>query len=162
MPSSPTNLNTTLYMNQNWKEEFVMNISKEILHEWSNHMNYGKLVWWTGLAASICKKGKLLLKKCQKKTLEAFWTVEENSFFTLLPAPVTDHLWLIFISLTLGIQANEAIQTQKYFSHQQQEQPWKYYLDILMRDVSFWKLAHKLDKGTVESFPVRVSFPIFS
>ncbi len=80
----------------------------------------------------------------------------------MLPAPVTDHLWLIFISLTLGIQANEAIQTQKHFSHQQQEQHQKYYLDILILDVNFWKLAHKFDKGTVESFPVRVSFPIFS
>ncbi len=26
---------------KNWKEEFVMNISKEMLHEWSNQMNYG-------------------------------------------------------------------------------------------------------------------------
>ncbi len=53
---------------KNWKEEFVMNISKEMLHEWSNHMNYGKLVQWTRrLAASICKKASSCWKNVKRK-----------------------------------------------------------------------------------------------
>ncbi len=53
---------------KNLREEFVMNISKEMLHEWSNHMNYGKLVQWTRrLAASICKKASCCWKNVKRK-----------------------------------------------------------------------------------------------
>jgi hypothetical protein len=65
----------------------------------------------------ISKRASCCRKNVKRKHGPSFLNVEENPYFTLLPSPIRDHFWLMWISLTSGFQApltsSEAIQTQK-------------------------------------------------
>ncbi len=62
-------ISTQLYAwNQKLKRGTCREHLQEKFHEWSSHMNYGKLVRWrTRLAASICKKASCCWKNVKRK-----------------------------------------------------------------------------------------------